>query len=317
MSYEELMENEEIENLVASTFESISMTDMAVFWLDFLQMCDALFLSTHANHAAKNLQDMVDSQRAMLPWLGAYDNNNYFRWLPHFWSMLSSLPPDRRNYLEQNFAHSITGNPYSGQPLDMIIEITMNKGSKLKSGWLSMLKNEKQLLVHSRNVNNVNRIRRAVHEFIDKKKIGRKHTDASPYRMRVDEQLIQDLLTCVEEFECNPFDPLLPTLRTLQSAIPASDKLVEDFRTAFEFGEAKVEKFLEDRIFSKVKSIYDKESQSKRMSFAKDEIISINQEKSAAASAMEHHGLSTIVELIGEKEYMLFTSTHHTSDLGR
>ncbi|KAL8590429.1 hypothetical protein ACOMHN_011642 [Nucella lapillus] len=32
------------------------------------------------------------------------------------------------------------------------------RGSKMQSGWLSILQNEKQLLVHSRNVNNVARI---------------------------------------------------------------------------------------------------------------------------------------------------------------
>ena len=42
--------------------------------------------------------------------------------------------------------------------LDLWIEVTMNKGSKLKSGWLSILKNEKQLLVQGRNVNNIARI---------------------------------------------------------------------------------------------------------------------------------------------------------------
>ena len=39
----------------------------------------------------------------------------------------------------------------------------MNKGSKMKSGWLSIL-NEKQLLVHNRNVNHVTQIR-AAHNF--------------------------------------------------------------------------------------------------------------------------------------------------------
>ena len=43
------------------------------------------------------------------------------------------------------FAQSMTGNPYSCVALDIWIESTMNKGSKLKSGWLAILNNEKQL----------------------------------------------------------------------------------------------------------------------------------------------------------------------------
>ena len=54
--------------------------------------------------------------------------------------------------------------------LDMIIKMTMNKGSKIKSGWLSIFKNEKQLLVHSRNFNNIAGIHSAVHCHIGAKK---------------------------------------------------------------------------------------------------------------------------------------------------
>ena len=82
----------------------------------------------------------------------AYDNNRYGKWLPDFWAMLTSLPTDQVAFLCTDFTQSITGNPYSNMAWDMWIECTMNNGSKMKSG---ILQNEKQLLVHSRNVNNV------------------------------------------------------------------------------------------------------------------------------------------------------------------
>ena len=91
----------------------------------------------------------------------AYDNNRYGRWLPDFKAMLTSLPTDQVAFLCTDFTQSITGNPYSNMAWDMWIECTMNKGSKMKSGWLSILQNEKQLLVHSRNVHNVALIRAA------------------------------------------------------------------------------------------------------------------------------------------------------------
>ena len=145
-------------------------------------MCDALFLSIHANHCTNAFQDLIDSQQAMLPWLTIYDNNQYSRWLPYFWSVLANLPRNRESFLEENDAHSLTGNPNSGMSLDMIIEVTMNKGSKLKNSWLSILKNEKQLLVPSRNCNNVACIRNAVHRHIGTKKSVYKHTESSPRR---------------------------------------------------------------------------------------------------------------------------------------
>ena len=46
------------------------------------------------------------------------------------------------------FSHSITGEPYSSIPTDLWIEMTMNKGSKMKSGWQRILANEKMLCAH-------------------------------------------------------------------------------------------------------------------------------------------------------------------------
>jgi hypothetical protein len=68
-------------------------------------------------------------------------------WLPDFWALLTVLPADQVAFLHTAFTQSITGTPYSNMAWDMWIKCTMNKGSKMESGW-----NEKQLLVHSRNV---------------------------------------------------------------------------------------------------------------------------------------------------------------------
>ena len=130
----------------------------------------------------------------------AYDNNNYGRWLPDFWAMLSTLPPEMVAFLRNNFAQSISGRAYSNIPCDMWIECTMNKGSKMKSGWLSILQSEKQLLVHSRNVNNVVRIRAALNDQANRKNVERYHVECSPSRMKADEQCVQDLISCMHEF---------------------------------------------------------------------------------------------------------------------
>ena len=37
--------------------------------------------------------------------------------------------------------------------------MTMNKGSKMKAGWLSILRNEKQLMADTRNANHIGRVR--------------------------------------------------------------------------------------------------------------------------------------------------------------
>ena len=58
-------------------------------------------------------------------------------------------------FMPQIFAQSLTGNSYSAIALDMWIEMTMNKSSKLMSGWKYLLSNEQGLMVHITNMNNV------------------------------------------------------------------------------------------------------------------------------------------------------------------
>ena len=60
------------------------------------------------------------------------------------------------------FAQSMTENPYSAQPPDMWIECTMNKWSKLKSGWKWLSKTEKRLVVHIKNSHTINVIRHTI-----------------------------------------------------------------------------------------------------------------------------------------------------------
>ena len=50
--------------------------------------------------------------------------------------------------------------------------------------------------------------------------------------MREDEQCVQDLVTCVHQFDSYPFDPASPTLRGLQFAIlvPTSSEFAAEFR---------------------------------------------------------------------------------------
>ena len=111
---------------------------------------------------------------------------------------------------------------------DREIEMTMNKGSKMKAGWLSILRNEKQLMVDTRNCNNLGRIRAILHNQGPQKKLSRKHSECAPVRMRVNEQAVQDLILCIKEFDCFPFDPASPTLRNLQYAfkLPLSSSVI-------------------------------------------------------------------------------------------
>ena len=105
------------------------------------------------------------------------------------------------------FAQSMSGNRSSCVALDIWIESTMNKGSKLKSGWLTFVNNEKQLLSSTQNGNDVNKVRTVMHNHANSKQsMKRKHVDSTCSKIKKDEQAVQDLCACITEFKCDPWN---------------------------------------------------------------------------------------------------------------
>ena len=101
------------------------------------------------------------------------------------------------------------------------------------------------LLSHVRNANLINRIRFCLHVIANMEETFRCHAENSTSRLRIDEQAVQDLSSCINEFDCDPFDLTKPTLTSLQSGMIASEELVKDFETANDHGEAFVKKFFD------------------------------------------------------------------------
>ena len=112
---------------------------MANYWLSFMEMVEILMMNIHSLKT-QNWEMFKDSIKLMIPWMQVYDNNKYGKWLVEFWVTMSTLPPHIDSYMAQGiFAQSIKGNPYSCLPLDLWIEMTMNKGSKINFENESML----------------------------------------------------------------------------------------------------------------------------------------------------------------------------------
>ncbi|KAL8608807.1 hypothetical protein ACOMHN_059489 [Nucella lapillus] len=156
----DLEKDDNMKDMIKSVYEKPG-TDMGDFWISFMEMTDPLAQNLDACHA-RNGPEYVSSTYDMLKGLMAYNNHDYGRWLPDYWAMLSSLADEQKTFFNAHFAQSMTGLPYSCQPLDLWIETTMNLNSKLKQVWLQLLQNEKQLFSTIRNVNNVARVKAAV-----------------------------------------------------------------------------------------------------------------------------------------------------------
>ena len=135
----------------------------------------------------------------------------------------------------------------------------MNRGSKLKAGWKYLLKNEKGLMVHIRNINNVNLVRNSLTNLICEVNLkGAGHKENTRPRRRLDEKAVQDVIALMQEWGCEPFDLSQQQLRTFMSGELADERLVNDFETAHKDGEAEIRKNFGQRLFSQEASIYDK-----------------------------------------------------------
>ena len=108
---------------------------MADYWLSYMEMVEILMMNIRAIKV-KDWDQYLASLRLMIPWMQIYDNNNYGKWLVEFWMEMKTLSPEITEYMVNGlFSQSMTGKSYSSIPLDLWIEMTMNKGSKMKAGW--------------------------------------------------------------------------------------------------------------------------------------------------------------------------------------
>jgi len=116
--------------------------------------------------------------------------------------------------------------------------------------------------------------------------------------MSRDEQAIQDLISCFKEFDCFPFDPASPILQ-LQSAIPATLELIQDFKKAKQYGEAQLKVFIDGCTYSKEKSIHDRIKWNSHFSFAEIPLQKVSGEAlKMKQGEMESRTLASVVNLV-------------------
>ena len=107
----------------------------------------------------------------------------------------------------------------------------------------------------------------------------------------------------MHEFDLFPFTPASPTLRTLESAMPASSQLVADFNSAHAAGEIKLAGFLRERVYSKTTSLHARVPLSKRLTFAKEPCTENTKENlKARTTEMEQQALKAVINLVDDSQ---------------
>ena len=320
-AWNDIERSEKFTSFVSEVFDDLSMNNdnaMTKYWLSFMEMVEILYMNLNALRLSK-WDEFLESTRAMLPWLKIYDNDKYGKWLQEFWLTMKTLPEEMSTLMPELFSQSMTGKSYSLLPLDLWIEMTMNKGSKMKAGWLKILKNEKILLTHTLTSNCIVRARSSLHKSLNIHRSQDDHRENSKTMRTLDEKGVQDILACMEEVDCNPFDGTQnETMRSLQSGMMASETLQKDFTTAHGCGEKLLDTFFKKRMFSDEISFVAPVSRNKRCSFTKPPVDQSEKEPSLQQkrlALMEKTAMANVVTLIqNEKVELEKIMKHRVTD---
>ena len=108
------------------------------FWKSYLDMWE-LFLCIIYETRSGDWELYVESIRSILPWVFAYDRQNYARYLTlHFMDLLNleeNYPSVHCEFIKGSFAVQMSSdNPFGKMEADKVIETTMNRDTKTPGG---------------------------------------------------------------------------------------------------------------------------------------------------------------------------------------
>ena len=166
---EEVCSHEEFRTLLQQGFTRIENSDseFGKFFVSYMNMVEILFLN-YSSSRTQNWGNYLVSLQLMLPWMASYNNIHYSRYLPVYWASMKNLSDSQREWMrDSNFSFSLTGKPFTCIPPDQVIEMTMNKGSKGKGGWIGITKNLSQVNTHCLTINTFNEAKETLKSFAD------------------------------------------------------------------------------------------------------------------------------------------------------
>ena len=177
----------------------------------------------------------------------------------------------------------------------------MNNGSKLKSGWLAILNNEKQMLSSTGNVKNVNRVRTIMHCHANSKVWKGSMAIQSAVKLRKMSKQSTIFVLVSLNSSVIIFYHMNKSLCSRQSGIPASETLAADFKSAKVDGVQTLKQFLEECVYSTEKSLYDQVPRSKRLHFSIQEVKKVENDKLKwKTEQMDPKYLASVLHLVDQ-----------------
>lgn len=127
------------------------------------------------------------------------------------------------------FQHQCLVILFSAMPHNRWMKMTVNRGSKIKCGWIGIFNNEFTLQINTKVMKNIKTAKESLKSFSNIKNHQFKHIECSSAQMIKDAKAFERRINVFHEWRTNPWNTELQSIWSLGSGFLASVKLVKDF----------------------------------------------------------------------------------------
>lgn len=212
--------------------------------------------------------------RCLLPWMFAYDRVHYSRYLSLYWCDMQQLPevcPEAHSLLQGGeFAVQHGTNAFAQVPVDMAIEQTVNKDTKISGGIIGKSLKPRavkrwMLTAHDRAATT------AACEVLagQRQAAHTSHKESKGMRSVRDENDVNNVIRTIEACAVSPIMPSTSCdLVNITTGAVAPPDVQSDIAHAFKRGDNAFRKFVQERLVSGTVSFHSKLESLKLKSFA-------------------------------------------------
>ena len=230
-------------------------SDMAKFWLSYLELCELLLDLIFATRTG-NWEMYLACIEAVIPWTFAYDRQNYSRYLLPFLDDMRSLPtamPEVYDaFVAGHFSVQMSkNNPFGQNEADKTIENTINRDCKTAGGYIGFSTNfaatQRWVLNNSRRSSYMHILRE--HLSLEPSE-NKPHKELAPTRIRSDMEAVRSVVYLLENVLCSPWSRGAQSLCSLSTGLAATDDVRDDLLKANAKGKAACKEFIKERCSS-------------------------------------------------------------------
>mgnify|MGYP000055450759 FL=1 len=255
----------ELEELIKAleVFKSEARVEskMFAFWEQYCDMVNALLQQVKAERSG-NWELYLSTLAVITPDFYAFDRPNYSRWLPIYIEDMRKLKSKHPQVYEEfsagNFSISRSGHPFSQVAADMALEQSINADSKSKGGIVGISQCPAALERWFLTAHVRASVTTSLKEMCGEKDLATGHKEATPPRVKRDEEDVRKLVGCFTSgLMTNPFSLETQPIVNMATGVVLPDDVADAHLASHSKGKEQMMTFIEKRLNTSAVSFWD------------------------------------------------------------